>query len=83
MDGREESGVQGILLGRLVSLLMPGGPYVASPHGSLALEGSQRAKIPPLQSRSGYLRGTGSDNYAIGSGLIGTEGLTNAPSAAS
>ena len=31
MDGREESGVQGILLGRLVSLLMPGGPYVSSP----------------------------------------------------
>ena len=35
--------------------------------GSLALKGSQEGR-PPLQSRSGYLRGTGSDTQTIDSG---------------
>jgi len=57
----DESGVQGILLRWLVNLLVPGGPYVVfSVAASLLKEGRMRRS--PLQSRSGYLRGTGSDN---------------------
>ena len=55
-----ESGVQGILLGWLVGLLMPGGPYIVFPLTASLLK-EVRRRSSPLQSRSGYLRGTGSD----------------------
>ena len=44
--GREESGVQGILLGRLVGLLMPGGPYVVFPLAASLLKEVRRQRSP-------------------------------------
>lgn len=48
----KESGVQGILLGWLVGLLMPGGPYVVFPlAASLLKEGRMRRSPHPIALR--------------------------------